>query len=182
MPPLRLTNLVLDNWSCLTGQTVKAANCLGFSAWLVEIAEEFYSDDTDEYCRMVVRTASALNRMYEIIYAAGVFLNDREVRELRRVLAKLGASVMSLRDLARGRGMQAWNVTPKMHMIQHFGAFPANLNPKWVQNYTEESAIGTTTKVWARSASGRYRETVQKMVLLKRLVALVVRLETDGRV
>ena len=89
---------------------------------------------------------------------------------------------MILREMCRGRGILAWNVTPKMHMLQHLGSFPAKVNPRWLQNYMEESSVGTTTKVWSRSASGRYRRTVQKMVLLKRLVALMIRLETDGYV
>ena len=50
------------------------------------------------------------------------------------------------------------------------------------QNYTEESSVGTVAKVWAHSANGRYRRTVQRMVLLKRLVALMIRLETDDDV
>ena len=182
MPHLRLTNLVSDGWSCLAGPIVKAANTRALAPFLVVLADEFYADIDDEFALMVSRAARGLNRMYEIMYAAGVFLSDSEVAELRRVLARLGATVMILREMSRGRGILAWNVTPKMHMLQHLGSFPAKVNPRWLQNYMEESSVGTTTKVWSRSASGRYRRTVQKMVFLKRLVTLMIRLETDGYV
>ena len=89
---------------------------------------------------------------------------------------------MSLRGLCQEAGVFAWQVTPKMHALQHLASFPASLNPRWVQCYQEESGIGVTTAVWAKCAKGRYRKSIQRMVLMKRLVALVIRLQTEGRV
>ena len=96
--------------------------------------------------------------------------------EFRRVMLRFGATLQSLRSLARSKNFLAWNITPKVHMCQHLQQQSTIMNPRWVQNYTEESQIGTTTKVWARSATGAYRRTIQRLVLLKRIVALVVRL------
>ena len=179
MPKLRLNNLVADGWCELNGQTVKAANTRALTPFLVELAEEFYNDEADEYQRLVLRTVRAFNRFYELMYEAGVFMSASEVSELRRALLRLGASVMQLRELARQRRLLAWRITPKMHMVQHVAALAALINPRFVQNYCEESQVGSTTQVWSRSARGRYRRTVQRLVLVKRLVALVVRLERE---
>ena len=120
--------------------------------------------------------------MYEIMYSAGLFFTPDETRRLRIALSRLGATIMELREECREVGLSAWNVTPKMHMIQHRHTYPCGVNPRWVQCYTAESSIGTTTAVWSRSASGRYRRTIQQVVLLKRLVALMIRFETDNGV
>ena len=87
--------------------------------------------------------------------------------------------MQALRELSRVRGHKFWQITPKVHMIMHLSSFPGKLNPRFVQNYQEESLIGTTARIWARSAQGRYRRTIQKTVLIKKMVALMVRLERD---
>ena len=161
---------------------MKAANTRALTPFIVQLAEEFYCDESQKIDLMVSRAANALNRFYEILYSADIFLTDGEITQLRHALAMLGSSAMSLRMICQEVGVFAWQVTPKMHAIQHVSSFPCRLNPRWVQCYHEESGIGSTTAVWSRSAVGRYRKNVQRMVLLKKLVSLIVRLETNGRV
>ena len=182
MPALRLSNLVDRGWSVLCGQVVKAANTRALTPFLVEIAEEFYSDATVDYNKLVVRAATTLDRIYTIMYNADAFLTDEEATFLRRALSRFGATIMQLREICRITNVFAWNVTPKMHAVQHFATFPAQINPRWIQCYTEESAVGLTTKIWARSANGRYRRTIQRTVLMKKVVALAIRFETNGGV
>ena len=166
----------------MSGQSVKAANTRRLVPFLVELSEELYSDDRSEYDRLVKRTCKALDRFYSILYAADYFLSDVEKRALMQVLNKFSASLQQLRELARRQSVFAWQMTPKTHMINHFHCFSGVVNPRYLQNYEEESSVGTVAKVWKLSANGRYSRTVQRMVLLKRLVALMVRLETDGGV
>ena len=181
MPALRLVNLVKDGWSDLHGPVVKAANTRGLAPFLVELTNEFHSG-ADRYDVLVRRAALSLDRFYALLYGASRFLTDGQAAELRRVLARLGSSVQELRDISRARGGFEFKVSPKMHMILHMASLPANANPRFLQCYQEETHIGSITKIWHRSANGRYRATVQRMVLLKRLVATVVRLATDGSV
>jgi hypothetical protein len=182
MAPLRLVNLVASGWSVLHGQTIKAANTRALAPFLVELSEELYPDDTDDYSRLVKRVCRSWNRFYEILYNGGVFLNAGEKDELRRVLNRLGAAMMQLREISRQTSLFAWQITPKTHMLQHFSGYSAVVNPRFLMNYQEDSSVGTVTRVWSRSAAGRYRRTVQRMVLMKLLVALMIRLETDNYV
>jgi len=55
---------------------------------------------------------------------------------------------MRLREDARVRGKLYWKVAPKMHKLQRTPLYATVMNPRWVQNYAEESLIGTTTWVW----------------------------------
>ena len=75
---------------------------------------------------------------------------------LRVVTESFGESFMQLREIARVKKWPLWNVTPKVHKMQHVPLLATVLNPRCVQNYAEESLIGTCTAIWARSVSGRY--------------------------
>ena len=176
MAPLRASNLVTNEWCMLGGPTVKAANTRGLSEFFVLIAIEFYDSDT-EYHRLVQRIARCLDRVYKILYGAGTFLTPAALGEFKRTLLMFGATFQALRGLAAAQNLLAWNITPKVHFAQHLGQQAALVNPRWCQSYTEESQIGSTTQVWSRSARGRYRKGVQRLVLMKRVVALAVRLE-----
>ena len=84
---------------------------------------------------------------------------------------------MRLREIARVKKWPLWNVTPKVHKMQHVPLLATVLNPRCVQNYAEESLIGTCTAIWARSVAGRYRSVVQRAVLAKKLVGLLLHFE-----
>ena len=176
MPALRVHNLDLDGWACLSGGTVKAASTRGLALFLVELCEEFYADSDDEYQRCVSRAARALSQFYVVLYGGDRFLTASEQNGVRRALSMLGACFQQLRNIAQERGLLAWNISPKTHMVQHFKDLCKIMNPRFLHNYAEESHIGTMTKMWARSAQGRYSGSVQKLSLVKRLVAVNVRM------
>ena len=176
MSPLRLTNLEADGWACLKGQCVKAANTRALAPFFASLAAEMYNGET-EYGRSTQRAARCMQRMYDILYTAGTFLSPAENAEVRCVCLRFGACLQTLRELARREHFLAWNLTPKCHYSQHLPMQAQLLNPRWCQNYSEESQIGSTTLAWRKSATGHYRRVTQRLVLIKRLVALMVRLE-----
>ena len=91
--------------------------------------------------------------------------------------ANIGFEIMRRREFARIDHKLNFNVTPKMHKLQHLHLYARILNPRWVQNYAEESLIGTTTTIWQKSIRGNYSDHVQENVVLKRTVGLLLRLE-----
>ena len=113
--------------------------------------------------------------MYAVLYDGGAFLGDEQIRILRRNLLAMGAGVQNLRILVEADGFWGWAVSPKMHIAQHLDMqAQLSVNPRCAQNYAEESAIGTVARVWKRSATGKYRNAIQRYVLRKRVVALAV--------
>ena len=177
LPELRLTNLTnAEGWHVLCGPVVKAANTRKLAPFLVALADEFYAHLDDEYSRCICRLVRCMNKVYEILYSASVFLSAAEQGDLRRTLLRFGVTIQRLREMARERDIQAWQCTPKMHMMQHLSDIATCINPRWVQNYSEESHVGTVAKIWNRSAHGSYRPSAQRLVLLKRLVSLYIRL------
>lgn len=177
IPPLRLQNLTKEGWAVLNGSTIKAANCRSLSPFLVRICEMLFDDSSNPYHLCVSRVATSLNRFYQIVYGAGVVMKPEEQQEVRRVLVRFGVNYQKAREFSRVQGKLMWNITPKVHMFLHFSDMCLWINPRWVQNYAEESQVGSTTTVWARSARGRYRRVVQRVVLLKRLMGLCIRFE-----
>ena len=176
MPPLRLSNLVENEWSCLSGPVVKAANTRALTPFLQILAQECFTSGS-EYDRLVQRVVKCLCRVYELLYSAGIFFLPDELAELRRCLIRFGTAWQQLRAIASRNGLMQWHMSPKLHISQHLATQAAIMNPRYCQNYTEESCIGSTTAVWRRSAVGRYRASAQRLVLIKRVVALFIRFE-----
>ena len=97
---------------------------------------------------------------------------------LRVVTLRFGVAYLQLRECARVKGWMLWPVTPKVHRMQHVPLYASVTNPRFVQNYAEESLIGTCTQIWHRSVAGRYRSVAQKNVLTKKLLGLLLHFET----
>ena len=70
-----------------------------------------------------------------------------------------------------------YQCTPKTHYFQHLPHQATLINPRYMQCYGEESAIGKATQTWWSCAEGPYAPTVQRSVLIKYLTALVVILD-----
>ena len=176
LPPLLLKNATCNGWADLSGPAIKAANTRAAAPVFKYLAHRFCDSDSD-YDRCVRTVMDNLVRFYDILYTAPMFLEDAQIGDLKRACLDFGAAYQQLRDIARVRGELAWPVRPKVHRMQHAPMHAEIINPVFVQCYAEESLIGTTTKVWRRSAAGRYRRTVQETVLAKRLTGLLLRLE-----
>jgi len=175
LPELRPQNLSNDQgWAFLCGVVVKAARTRALAPWMVEISNEFYGAD-DEYSRLVRRACKYMDHFYNILYGASVILTPEESLDLRRTTVRFGICMQQLRELSRVKNQLCWGILPKAHYMQHLCDLP--VNARWVQNYAEESHVGTLAKIWSRSAHGRYRRTAQKVILLKRLVAMYIRIE-----
>ena len=104
-------------------------------------------------------------------------MSEAAVARLEEVLIELGEAWMDLREMARERGLQLWKISSKVHKIMHTGVWSRALNVRFVQCYSEESQMGSTTSVWHESMRGQYAGGIQSMVLLKRTLALLLRLE-----
>ena len=101
-------------------------------------------------------------------------MTDRDLDRLRSICIEFGEHFMWCRELSRRDGLLWWEITPKVHKMQHVPKMAQMINPRFVQCYFPESLIGTTTKVWKRSMSGRYKNSAQRVVLSKRLLGVLL--------
>ena len=120
--------------------------------------------------------ARLLDEFYSIIYAAPIFPTDDDIGRLRSVCIDFGESFMWCKEFSRRDGLMWWEIAQKVHKMQHVPMMAAIINPRYVQCYAPESLIGTTTKVWKRSMSGRWKRAVQNVVLTKRLLGVLLRI------
>jgi len=146
LPPLLVANLTGgDKWANLSGAAIKAATTRGSVPWLKELVRVYFPGDSEREVK-VRQLADDLAEFYELLYAAGRFVPPATVDRLRLVVVRSGASYMWLREDCRLRGELFFKATPKVHKMQHVPLMATALNPRFVQNYSEESLIGTCTK------------------------------------
>ena len=180
LPKLLLANLTKDGWGDLHGKTIKAAITRHALPFFVSLVTEFYNrgtpEDTDR-----VRMLGALDELYNVVYNEPMFLPPDAQRRLREACLTFGACYQRLREAARLAGRCNYRVTPKVHKMQHLPLMGGFINPRCVQNYAEESLIGTATKTYKASMNGRHMGVAQVNFLAKRMVALLLRFEIPQR-
>jgi len=155
-----------DNWANLTGPAIKAAATRAAAPWLRDLSIDFFTQDTD-LDRAVLGLSGNLATFYEILYSQGRFLSEDAEARLGVVCRAMGAGYMLLRNMSREAKLLHFKITPKVHKVQHIPFLANCMNPRFVQNYAEESLIGTCTKIWGRSMAGRHHRFVQRNALTK---------------
>ena len=111
------------------------------------------------------------------MYSCGHFFSDSELAEFSTAMLGVGKYLMVLRGLSLNEGTLMWQVLPKAHYMQHLELQGRVMNPRYTQNYCEESFVGRFTSIWKATAVGKYSRTIQHVVLIRYLVAFVLRLE-----
>jgi len=174
IPRILMGNTTLNGWAELHGPAIKAANTRSavgpFKAIWAEYARA--DDELDSNASVVI---NSLATFYDILYTAPMFMSDECIERLQVVCITFGGAYLRCREHARRANVLVWPVKMKAHKMQHVPMMCRVINPICIQCYADESLIGTTTKVWKRSIAGRYHNFAQRNVLLKRLVALLVR-------
>ena len=137
-------NLTSAGWAQLHGPAIKAAATRSCAPWLRQLCVDFLAPDTERN-RLVLQLATDLVAFYEILYATGRFLSDEELGRFKEVCERFGTNYQALREHSRVVKLLHFKVTPKVHKMQHLPLLSEVLNPRWVQNYCEESLVGTST-------------------------------------
>ena len=176
LPRILLASCTKDDWAELCGPAFKAANTRQAAKFFEHMAHKYCVGDSP-VCRHIRLLTSSLVGFYNCLYSAGMFLTPEEQATLRGHCQDFGSSYQRLRNLAQTQHQLVWPVKPKVHKMMHVPELAAHLNPVHAQCYGEESFMGTTSKVWRKSMSGRYQHGVQTVVLVKRLTGLLLRLD-----
>ena len=178
MPYLRLTDLKTDGWHMLSGKLVKGANTRSLVPWLKSAAHKFLSPHG--------AVANALRRVFDCLceidriqYNASVFFTLDEKRCFAQQFDILGNNWMYLRSMFRLAKVDAFQITPKVHIFFHLPMQSDLINPRMTQVYQEESLIGHVARVWRASAKGPYRATVQQSALMRLFAGLECRMTAD---
>jgi len=176
LPPILSKNLVAEGWGELHGPAIKAANTRAAVPFVHALCHKYQATASAEH-RAALRLITALRDFYDTLYGQPLFVSDAALATLRACTDDFGLAYQELREWARTRRLLFFNVRPKTHGMMHVPEYAAVLNPRWVQNYSEESLIGSTCAIWKRSARGRYHAGIQRTVLVKRATGLFLRLE-----
>ena len=177
MPPLRKSNMRSDGWAVLNGPIVKAANTRDLLPFLNSLAQRFFAGH-GSYASSTRKVFLALIEMQKIFYSSGQFLEDEAKVQLRDAFLKLGRHWQNLRHLSSLEFENSWQISPKVHIAQHFPEQAELINPVFVQNHQEESLMGVVTKVWGACARGPYNNAIQKKALNRMWVGLELRMST----
>ncbi|MCP3953977.1 MAG: hypothetical protein GY697_17435 [Desulfobacterales bacterium] len=173
-----LSNLTLVGWSELHGPGIKSAMCRQAAPFFAELARTFFQEATP-HDSAVVAVTSSLAELYVLFDQSPMFLTDDAVARASDLVLDLGSAYQRLRAHSRTHGQLFWQVKHKAHMLQHLPFFAGVINPRIVSCYAAEGQMGTSSKVWARSMSGAWGAHAQHTVLVKRSLALWLRLELN---
>ena len=176
LPWIKLSNVHLEAWSELHGPAIKAANSRQAAPAMAALARELL-EPGDEEGGMVIEITSKLEEMYYCLAEAGMFFDAAALDHFTNVVLDFGLLQMRLRAFSAAHGKFRWQVKPKSHKCAHLPEFAGCINPRMVSCYADESHIGTCCLAWKRSLSGRWAGHVQRSVLLKRWVGVLVRME-----
>ena len=162
-------------WAELSGTVVKAANTRCAVPLVRDFARQHFNAHM-AYDHCAIAVVELLAQLYDDLYSWPMFLSDAQVAKVKSTCDDIGLLMMRLRNFAMELQQLFWRITPKVHKLMHLHLYAAVMNPRWVQNYAEESLVGTTTRIWQRAMRGRYDNHAQSNVLLRRLVGLLLRI------
>ena len=174
LPKLTLACLWNDGWSDLSGPSIKSAMTRQAAPLMAELATAFCILD-NLHDNLVKRLTSKLDEFYCLLYASDTFLSPEQLARLGVVVQELLGALQHLRHLADTTGAYRWVIRPKAHKFAHLPFVAGSINPLKISCYSDESHIGTLTKVWSKSISGRYSREAQRNVLSKRWLAVLLR-------
>ena len=177
LPKLLLSNMTLDGWAELHGKVIKAAATRNAAGAFADMADHFLPGPSPCHTnlRMMVRS---LDEIYKAMYGQPMFLSLEALANLESRCFDFGESFQKLREHGRANNQLVCKITPKVHKVQHLRYMAELINPAFVQVYGEESLIGTTMKIYNKSMSGRYKQHIQRVVLLKRVTGYFLELES----
>ena len=175
MPMLRLQDLQTNQWHMLSGPLVKAANTRALVPFMKHCAHEYLSPHGG-YASEARQVFDALFEIERIMYSSEMFLTDEQKQEFRDQFLKLGLAFMHLRHDSHLRSIDAWQITPKVHVCMHLPAQADLINPRFCQVYGEESLMGRVARLWRSAASGPYHASIQLSCLSRWWTGLEVRL------
>ena len=176
VPALTIDNVsggTLDQHPHLHGPLIKAANTRPLMPIMEKLARK-YHDSGSVFDKAVIQVFSHMCGFYAVMYAGGVFFTKEQLAQYRMHILTVGKYWMLLRDMSRMDECMEWYITPKVHAFQHLAYQAELINPRYVQNDAEESLIGVLTRIYHNSANGPYKRTVQKVVLYKYFLYMVL--------
>ena len=101
-----------------------------------------------------------------------MFLTDAEKDNLQHAVHAFSKHMLILRSISYDRGLMYFQITPKVHLMQHIPYQSRLINSRYTQVYAEESIVGHISRIYKASCNGPYRNSVQKATMVKYLVVL----------
>ena len=176
LPKLTLNSLENKGWAELSGPAIKAAPTRAAAPFFAQLALEYFNSESVAD-RNTCRVTSKLAEFYDIIASASMFPSVSEQQKMKYAIDDMGIALQTLRSFAQDRHELVWHDHPKAHKAMRLPLFASIINPRYVNCYASESQVGTCQKVWRSSVKGKYGPHVQRNVLAKRWLALLLRLD-----
>ena len=138
----------------------KAAATRHIVPFLIRLAERHNTNTTHDQRRLVV--CKSLKRAYDIMKAAGTFLDEQTKAELRQLSVVMMSCYRDLAVEAASNSERKWKMKPKLHETQHI-LEDAFINPMHVWLYGDEDL----QRIIKLIAVQRHPSTVPHMTLLR---------------
>ena len=127
-----------------------------------------HDQTTADHDRTIVGICLYLCRMYHIFATSSQFFTDAIKAELRDIGNMLPQLYQRLYAEAARRGIKAWKMTPKLHLVQELLLFYCQVwgNPAYYWTYCDEDLVGLMVEI----ATSCHPRTMAATALVKWLV------------
>ena len=109
---------VVSEWAQLHGNVVKAAATRHYLPFITDLVHRHYTGD-DTWSVSMRKITTYLSKVYHILYRHGMFLPDAEKDNLQHAVNAFSKHMLLLRSMSHERGLMYFQVTPKVHLLQH---------------------------------------------------------------
>ena len=168
VPPLTWENIVAtaaDSYPELHGPAIKAATTKGLFSFAASLARELDDGTKPKSHRRIL--CEKLLEMSDMIDHGPSFFPTDLCEKFLQAAHKVQVNYSWLAQHAMQHGQCYYKVVPKLHLLGHLPQQSQLVNPRLVRCYRQESAIGKVQRIYKRSLSGPFHNTVQRNVLRK---------------
>ena len=137
--------------------------------FISHLANSVYTDSQRQWDKSVCKVCAMLCKLYHILYDGDMFFSSSELASMQECLLEFGVHFMVLRQLSESSSCLYFQVTPKVHQMQHFVMQSRLINSRFTQCYCNESMMLRYVRIYKASCAGPYRDQICRTVLLKYL-------------
>ena len=180
--PTRITSLQRSLW-CDPSKphvtwpvmTTKAAENRQLLVPILELCRHYDSGSPRDAAR--VRAAEHLRRLQATFDAAPPFLSEADVRSVEESVWAFCYQYHALSAEAATRGVRAFHIVNKFHMLIHLTLAAKFLNPRLLWTYGYEDLVGRMKRIAVASKSGLKASMLTSTIFLKYRRVLFVSLK-----
>jgi len=122
----------------------KAANARHLVPYAVKLCEKYCGPEASDHDKYRLECVRALSKFYDLLDSQLVSITPESEKDIQRLGRRVTTFYALLSQEAEDKRINAWRLTPKLHLFVHLCEHQAPLwgNPAWFWCYADEDMAG----------------------------------------